>query len=66
MPEVVKLGVTRQASNGDGWVQKFVLIGGEISEADEAISFLVFKDTTNGKKYKLQVTNGAIEVVEVT
>ncbi len=37
------------------------------SEADPtAVLYILFKDTTNGKKYKLQVTNGAVELVEVT
>lgn len=62
----VKIGLTREETTEDGgWFRNLVLIGGEVSSADEAILFLVFKDTTNGKKYKLQVTNGAVEVVEV-
>jgi hypothetical protein len=36
------------------------------SETDPtAVLYILFKDTTNGKKYNLQVTNGAVEVVEV-
>lgn len=49
-----------------GWFRSYVPIGGELDPTNEAINFLVFKDTVNGKKYKLQITNGVIEVVEVT
>lgn len=62
---VIKIGITRQETTDNGSAQKLIFIGGEVSSDDEAINFLVFKDTTNGKKYKLQVTNGAVDVVEV-
>jgi hypothetical protein len=61
----VKLGITVNETTADRWDNRTVLVGGSVSAEDEAILFLVFKDTTNGKKYKLQVTNGAVEVVEV-
>ena len=62
----IKIALTRCEEDSGNWSQTLVCVGGELDDAAEAIKFLVFKDTTNGKKYKFQVTNGAIELVEVS